>query len=934
MDLVLAVSKAIYISRKTLRPSSFEKAKGHGTLIVDRTSKYDHVRTALGHSDQMWKDINAVFAFAIPVLEVQSIAIDDTVTGSTGCCSTLMVSNYETLTNDLARLNDILLIGRNCLATTPKAQNLAGESLLDQQVLKLIDLCVRVTARGYDGEGSGAGTKSEKMWAVIISLCKNSAGLLLRNSERDTDCTFFADKKLLISCLQFLHNFIIQNEQRKLLLWLDLFASSRLANAYIAGDPPSDREQMRDMFEAKLAGVQTTAEADTLADQDRTGKDVPSTNKKTEDAGSEKDGKASGLTEILKTTPREIGPDADSEKKDALSKLAIDQIRLSFSAAQAEGNDTKAPMGERSDNEASEIQQQEALEEVKNNFGALRSPESAAVTLKVAKDQLMARLKESAKYMSEADRAAARATFKELSEADEAATRAALGHSELVEDRPYLNEEDDEYQDQGELGDQARGLLTDIPLVLGPQEIEALPMIIQIAICPGLGSVLHGRDMQSLRCNILLAGEAGRNLLRELLIFIAAWDLQDDELYFTLMRQIMEAVLENGLMPYAYQTFAEVKDIVSPAQSMVIKILTQIFRGKHGLTLDKKTGKEINTDKDNPHADASRRIDIYIVRYIFTMFRSSIIPETCALIYLQGQIKAGAALPEDFPLNLWDMERVYEGVYQFLEFFAVLTESEAWKDYLVEWEIVSELVTLLRELDTSIPKAPLAPLSQLLEDQQAPLLQKERSLVEAYTTASQDHNQMTEPKTPALPKAAPVVAVERPWSPEVSTAAGSTGNPTTVSSSATDAHPSASSSNLPLNQTNSEAEADAASIESADPAEFEWRNLKKLVILVLSSLVWKSPSVQTQIRQYGGVELVLGCCNYDGHNPYIREHAVMCLRFLLEGNVENQGIVRDRMARREGLGGVLGEDLAGEVLGQRERVAGEGEVEDEVEAGQ
>ena len=174
LELVLVTTKALYTSRKTVLPSSFEKAKSHGALILDRTSKHDHVRNALGHSDQMWKDINAVFAFAIPVLEVQSIAIDDPVTRATGCCSSLMVSNYDTLTSDQVRLNDILLIGRNCLATTPRAQNLAGESLLDQQVLKLIDLCIRVTARGYDGEAGGAGTKKEKLWGAIIGLCKST----------------------------------------------------------------------------------------------------------------------------------------------------------------------------------------------------------------------------------------------------------------------------------------------------------------------------------------------------------------------------------------------------------------------------------------------------------------------------------------------------------------------------------------------------------------------------------------------------------------------------------------------------------------------------------------------------------------------------------------------------------------------------------------
>lgn len=77
-----------------------------------------------------------------------------------------------------------------------------------------------------------------------------------------------------------------------------------------------------------------------------------------------------------------------------------------------------------------------------------------------------------------------------------------------------------------------------------------------------------------------------------------------------------------------------------------------------------------------------------------------------------------------------------------------------------------------------------------------------------------------------------------------------------------------------------------------EPSEFEWRNLKKLAVLVLSSLVWKNRQVQDQIRPLGGIEAVLNCCSYDEHNPYIREHAIMCLRFLMEGNRENQDHIR------------------------------------------
>ncbi len=75
-----------------------------------------------------------------------------------------MALNHNTLMKDIERLNDLLMI-----ATTKRAQNLAGDSQIDQQVLKLIDVCVRVTARGYDGD---AGSRSETQWANVIGSCK------------------------------------------------------------------------------------------------------------------------------------------------------------------------------------------------------------------------------------------------------------------------------------------------------------------------------------------------------------------------------------------------------------------------------------------------------------------------------------------------------------------------------------------------------------------------------------------------------------------------------------------------------------------------------------------------------------------------------------------------------------------------------------------
>ena len=179
LELVLICTQALFKSRKTLTESCFDHTMRTCKKIVRRTNNSEHVRTVVGTNPQQWKDMNDTFTLAIPVLEAQSLAADDPQTGVPTSSSALMAINHDTLMKDLERLNDILLVARNILASTQKVQNLAGESLLDQQVLKLVDLCVRVTARGYDGD---AGSRTELQWGDVIGSCKR---LLL---DRDYLC--------------------------------------------------------------------------------------------------------------------------------------------------------------------------------------------------------------------------------------------------------------------------------------------------------------------------------------------------------------------------------------------------------------------------------------------------------------------------------------------------------------------------------------------------------------------------------------------------------------------------------------------------------------------------------------------------------------------------------------------------------------------------
>lgn len=127
-------------------------------------------RDRLGVLPTIWSSFADTFIVAVPALEAQSFVTDDpAVANANGSSSTLMALNHNTLMKDLERLDDLVKIGRNIFASPVIAQDLAGESGIDQHILKLVDVCVRVTARGYDGE---AGSRSETQWANVVGLCK------------------------------------------------------------------------------------------------------------------------------------------------------------------------------------------------------------------------------------------------------------------------------------------------------------------------------------------------------------------------------------------------------------------------------------------------------------------------------------------------------------------------------------------------------------------------------------------------------------------------------------------------------------------------------------------------------------------------------------------------------------------------------------------
>ncbi|KAK5769473.1 hypothetical protein LTS12_000400 [Elasticomyces elasticus] len=606
------------------------------------------------------------------------------------------------------------------------------------------------------------------------------------------------------------------------------------------------------------------------------------------------------------------------------------------------------------------------------------------------------------------------------------------GEAEADEEEEEEEEDSEDYPGSTEDG---RGLLTDVPLILGPSEIEVLPMLIMSGIVPppnnspasanslSPGNLtaeeiqLETRNAHTIRTHILLSQSTGRNLLRELLIFVAAWDLREEELYFKFMVKILEGILDAGLLPYAYHSFRDrsrSKDIISPAQAVMVKLVTVVYRGRGGVKrpLESGTvaderywaakrraearrllGTRAETTEEIDEREAAEggskvptdfhlrrralllvypppsRTDLHTLNFLFTEFRQHIVPQTCALIFLQSQIHVGRAGPEDFPLNLWDMERMYEGVYQFLEFLAVVCEDSGagttpgstngvpaitpstgvgngWgKAVLAEWEAACELVALLRELEGGSEKrdgivqlrygkgAAIGAVSPALAAQRRAM-----SLQQQQHAASQmppvmplplpGHHQPGLQRSLSADAAIPGghrqyslgdATANRPFDMLDSAAPGGGLNvelpplPTTLLSMREGqsifeaetplAYPEdmvlGSTVGGPVHPPPLQPPGQTAPVDQDEPSDFEWRNLKKLTVLVLSSLVWKNQKVQDQVREYGGLEALVSCCRPDENNPYIREHAIMCLRFAVEGNEANAEVMRGLAAKEK-----------------------------------
>lgn len=86
-------------------------------------------------------------------------------------------------------------------------------------------------------------------------------------------------------------------------------------------------------------------------------------------------------------------------------------------------------------------------------------------------------------------------------------------------------------------------------------------------------------------------------------------------------------------------------------------------------------------------------------------------------------------------------------------------------------------------------------------------------------------------------------------------------------------------------------------IESLDGKK-EFPQVKSLIIEVIAFLVHGSFEIQEKMRELHGLELVLSNCMIDDNDPFIKERAIVCVKFLLANNEKNQQFVADLEAKQ------------------------------------
>ncbi|KAI8631055.1 hypothetical protein F5Y19DRAFT_473450 [Xylariaceae sp. FL1651] len=778
-----------YMQSPIMGPQSIAKVMSIISKTLEKTHTYKDVREVLSKNLRVWIWLRRAISAAICDLNEKSLGVRSEpfvatrfIDITTPEVTALIIKNYASLKEALQMLNKLMHIARNLLVTTnPEIpQNLSATINFDHEVIEAICLCVNVLSKGIDGEMPDDDASRVKLNEITELY-----------------------KKVLVTSLQQAHNWIAKNDRNKMTFWYRVFIESPDVDL---NPEPDDRYDI----------VGSVPSPRCLFLQDETRNWIK---------------RNTVMCKPAAAICQEYFEAKDPEKPD-LWFPHQNTLAFIYSNPDATDNTPSTWNPDTKEKFSQDWQYGRVSHELDVWWAQARSPDATNLDnpqfptaflnerIRQCEENLMSRYAPPESPDDPGEGAE--------HHVDDAAVQE--WPTQPPQDTPNYAPEYDEYEEEADDDDSygegpMTGLLTEVPNILDPKQIEALHMIIKSCILDSAGSGLtrHGESLQQARCRIMMATECGRNLLREMLVFIAVWEKDEQSLIFQISSQIVQALHESSLIHHAWEAVRSPKDIMSPAQTVLLRLITYLARTAF------LPSKNYNPDPD-PEGNPESRLanpDFRLSRMLhglYTTFRNRIAPECIALMRIQGEVRTGTIDPADFPVDNWDLERAKDGLVQFLDFLYTIADIYPLRQHLIDYDTVYDLLKLLEGLDLAVERAPF-PVAR-------------RNDVATTTSTSMSTAQPSSSSNPPPPPPPPPPPLSEP--PHEFPWAGIKGQVLSI----------------------------LAALLQPPPGQSSPGN----------------PTVQLQIVKHNGIVALLNCCLYDDNNRFCRERTQLCLKWLMDGS--------------------------------------------------
>ncbi|KAH6647654.1 hypothetical protein BKA67DRAFT_578159 [Truncatella angustata] len=670
-----------YTQSPVMGPLSIAKVMGIISKTLEKTHTFKDVREILSRNLRVWIWLRRAIAAAICDLNEKSLGIRSEpfiptkfIDITAPQITALIMKNYAPLKEALQMLNKLMHIARNLLVTTdPEVpQDLSAAVNFDHEVYEAICLCVNVTSKGIDGE-------------------------MPEDDASRAKCTEIQElfKKVLVTSLQQAHNWIAKNDRNKMAFWFRVLIESPDVDSNPGAE---DRHESVMQYLGPRSLYLRTEIANWLKRNSKMCDAATTICKEYFEAQEEANQQNQWLPNDWNLAWNYTPPSMWSWKPDIYDEAA--QVISEWHTDETDKFERDRAYGYVS-------------HELDEWWETTRLPSSKDQSLKMwPLDFVPERIKQCEANLMQRYAAADPPEDPEddLDQPAGETNNQADWQNQPAPTSTNYAPEYDEYEEDPDDDDSygegpMTGLLTEVPNILDPKQIEALHMIVKSCILDSAGTGLtrFGENLQHTRCKILLATDCGKNLLREMLVFIAVWEKEEQSLIFQISSQIVQAIHESSLIPYAWEALRSPKDIISPAQTVLLRLITYLSRTAFFPPKDYNPKPSAN---GTPAPSEDLRL-AKMLNFLYGVFRSRIVPECVALMQIQADVRKGNLDPADFPVDTWDLERAKDGLVQYLDFLYTIADIHPLRQHLIEYEAVYELIKLLEGLDEGVEKVPL-----------------------------------------------------------------------------------------------------------------------------------------------------------------------------------------------------------------------------------